>query len=760
MYRPRSPTRHIEGFGRRRVVVVPVEDDVDYLSDVLERFRRDALRRRREFRSIDEVDRGLPLPNEVDLIEFYCKENAKVHHTENYDLLDGKDVSPIYRRGETFYFAIRFKRPVNLMTDKITLQFSFGPKQQIGKGTLIILPVPNNKVFTRDSAHWDACISRQERAILTLQVQIPYTAGVGLWRMKIKSQVAGNEKSVFHECKESIYVLFNPWCKDDPVFLSDSKQRLEYVLNDEGKIFVGSYKQPVGRPWVFGQFADAVLPASVFLLERSGLDYTARGNPVKVVRAISAMVNSNDDRGVLIGNWSGNYDDGTAPWSWTGSSAILEQYLASGGQPVRYGQCWVFSGVCTTVCRALGIPCRSVTNYVSAHDTDDSLTIDKYFDAEGNELSEFNEDSIWNFHVWNDCWMSRSDLPSGYGGWQAIDATPQETSEGAFRAGPASLVAIRRGEINHSYDTPFVFAEVNADIVHWKLDKNNEFGWIKLKTNTYQIGKLVVTKRIGFDDESGHRDMEDISAEYKSKEGSVEERMAVLNAARRGGLTHIYDMPPPGKEDVKFILKDIDKVMIGRPFHVVVEVENNSDEKRTVTSVLSASTVHYTGITARKVKRARGTFTLKPRQKEELGIEVTVDEYLDKLVDYAFLKIYAISTVKETQQTWADEDDFQVEKPTLRIEVEGTPKVHRRFRIRISFTNPLKRRLEDCALTLEGPGLAAPFRIMIPDVEAERNMSHEETLIPIKPGPRKITVIFSSRQLIEVVGSKQVIVQD
>ena len=32
--------------------------------------------------------------------------------------------------------------------------------------------------------------------------------------------------------------------------------------------------------------------------------------------------------------------------------------------------------------------------------------------------------------MWNDCWMARPDLPPGYGGWQAIDATPQETSDG------------------------------------------------------------------------------------------------------------------------------------------------------------------------------------------------------------------------------------------------------------------------------------------------------------------------------------------
>jgi transglutaminase 1 len=42
---------------------------------------------------------------------------------------------------------------------------------------------------------------------------------------------------------------------------------------------------------------------------------------------------------------------------------------------------------------------------------------------------EFGQDSIWNFHVWNDVWMARKDLPEGFGGWQAIDATPQEASE-------------------------------------------------------------------------------------------------------------------------------------------------------------------------------------------------------------------------------------------------------------------------------------------------------------------------------------------
>ena len=89
------------------------------------------------------------------------------------------------------------------------------------------------------------------------------------------------------------------------------------------------------------------------------------------------------------------------------------------------------------MCRALGIPCRSVTNYVSAHDTNQTLTIDYFHDKDGEDINFNNEDdkeyfgsdSIWNFHVWNEVFMARPDLPTGYGGWQVIDATPQEASE-------------------------------------------------------------------------------------------------------------------------------------------------------------------------------------------------------------------------------------------------------------------------------------------------------------------------------------------
>lgn len=72
------------------------------------------------------------------------------------------------------------------------------------------------------------------------------------------------------------------------------------------------------------------------------------GDCVPLFQSINALqVNAPDDNGVLVGNWSGDYEGGTSPLEWTGSVAILEEYYRT-KKPVSYGQCWVFSGLVTT----------------------------------------------------------------------------------------------------------------------------------------------------------------------------------------------------------------------------------------------------------------------------------------------------------------------------------------------------------------------------------------------------------------------------
>ena len=60
----------------------------------------------------------------------------------------------------------------------------------------------------------------------------------------------------------------------------------------------------------------------------------------------------------------------------------------------------MFACICLfySVSRCLGLPCRVITNFGSAHDTDLSCTIDYHFKGEGanaEEMKEYNSDSVW-----------------------------------------------------------------------------------------------------------------------------------------------------------------------------------------------------------------------------------------------------------------------------------------------------------------------------------------------------------------------------
>ncbi|KAG0724712.1 Hemocyte protein-glutamine gamma-glutamyltransferase [Chionoecetes opilio] len=507
-------------------------------------------------------------------------------------------------------------------------------------------------------------------------------------------------------------------------------------------------------------------------MERSGLRQEARGDPIFVSRAISKMVNTNDgDNGVVVGKWSGSYDDGTSPSQWTGSIKILEEYMRSKGS-VKYGQCWVFAGVTTTVCRALGLPSRPVTNLNSAHDTDVSLTIDEYMDAKGDKISSYRPnannpaglgDSIWNYHVWNDVWMDRPDLPPGYGGWQAIDATPQETSDGNFQCGPASHEAVRRGQMQHKYDVPFVLAEVNADVVHWQEDPDAQDGFKKIFSNKNHVGRQLLTKRAGHLDDGGYgdQDREDCTSLYKPPEGTMAERVTLQTAARRSrAARHAFRFPSVALDDVNFSIEDIDRIVIGQDFSVTVKAENVSEKKRTVNIVLKAGSTYYTGAPAKPITEASNKFTLKPKESKTLSLPVPYVKYYTKLVEHAMVKMVAHCRVEETSYAWVGDDCFEVTKPDVLVEALDSVVVGRLFRARFSFTNPLPETLHECVLVVDGPGLTRPKTIPIGDVGPNQEMRKEHRMVPHKAGQFILVATFNSSQLSNLSGSAKITVAE
>lgn len=702
----------------------------------------------------------------VDMVHLYEKENAKAHHTISYELVHLEPATPVLRRGQSFYVALRFNREYVAETDIVRLLFSFGPNPNVLRGTRGINTITNRDNYLTDLEAWGVRLVGVNGVDLTAEVRSPIDSPVGTWQLNVETTIVGSKKQPnTYNYDKDIYLLFNPWMKEDLVFMEDEQLLDEYVLNDVGKIWVGSWGSARGREWVFGQFDACVLKSCELLLERSGIKANSRGDPVQMCRAISRIVNSNDDRGVITGRWDGDYADGTAPAAWTGSVPILEQFLET-GDSVKYGQCWVFAGVVTTVCRALGIPSRVVSNLVSAHDANASLSVDRYYTKNNEELDYDpnnleGEDSIWNYHVWNDVWMARPDLPKGYGGWQAIDATPQEPSGGIYQCGPASVEAIKQGVVGYNYDVTFMLASVNADLMRWMEDSESELGFRKIDCNKYHIGRMILTKAPWIFDPNGDRDREEITSIYKAKEGTEVERLTLYRAVRNTELAkRFYSLPSPAKEDVEFDLVDIERVNIGQPFAVVVNMKNKSNQIRTIQAVLSAGSVYYTGIKAHLVKRASGDFVLQPNASEQLRLRVTVDDYLDKLVEYCNMKLYSIATVVETKQTWADEDDFQVLKPSITVKIDGEPVVGKPSIISLRFKNPLKRVLTQCTFNYAGPGLTKNKTLAFRDIEPEEDVYVEHQLIPQKAGAQKIIATFTSKELVDVTGSAAIDVVD
>ncbi|EEC09528.1 hypothetical protein IscW_ISCW019476 [Ixodes scapularis] len=397
------------------------------------------------------------------------------------------------------------------------------PSEENGGRVKLEVPTTRGSFFATDNSPWSICLVLTEKSSITVKVMLPPIAPVGLWRLEVETRLRDSDdpgdRALFN-VKETFYILFNPWNPEDLVYLPDETLIKEYIFEDTGKLYQGNYDYPTGKRWYFGQFTDVVLPTCNYLFELGDVSVQDRACPVKLSRHIAALVDSRDENGVLVGSWSNDYGDGVSPTTWTSSTTILEQYMNTGGAPVKYGQCWVYSGLVTTrtcavsysqhrlvetsqnqvhgtgvtpadpsplretantphavtpwclvsLCRALGIPCRSITNFSSAHDTDGNLLIERFFDENDNPIFGKTEDSIWNFHLWNELWMQRPDLPGGYGGWQVIDATPQTISDGLFRVGPCPVAAVYNGHLEVNYDARFVYAEVNADLISWKRD--------------------------------------------------------------------------------------------------------------------------------------------------------------------------------------------------------------------------------------------------------------------------------------------------
>ncbi|XP_067651179.1 annulin-like [Haliotis asinina] len=723
-------------------------------------------------------------------VDLHYADNAKAHHTDMYACskgTEGKDAELVLRRGQDFKMTITFDRPYDIKKNDIKLMFNLGDDYKPNKGLNACFKVDETGATKYKPKKWGATVVGQKGNSLTLCVFVPATVPIGEWEFAVQTIVDVKDgKNIiwqYNHTADVIDIIFNPWCKEDWVYMEDDVWRTETVLNDNGTQYYGTYKKVGVAAWAYNQFNYGILDAALHLVRKAfGFQATpAMASPVKVSRKIAQIINSPDDDGVLVGNWSGKYSGGVAPSTWVGSEKILLQYMKT-GKPVRYGQCWVFSAVTTAVCRAIGLPCRSVTNFSSAHNTDMSrLSIDIIRRQVGNKTEEVKHDSVWNFHVWNEVYMRRPDLNTDamkYDGWQVIDATPQERSDGVFVCGPAPVVAVKEGLIDVGDDTCFVYAEVNADKVEW-MNSNRLNELVETKRIRNAIGKCISTHQptgkpyvssstgnlMSGDD---RMEREDLTKCYKYDEGSAKEKEIYKAAERKfrlmngddGDATEDGDKPQAGNLDIE--IEEIDDITVGSPFTCKVKVKNTGSKsvRRTCVNLRVLYKTYFDAITGVAAEETVDNVELGAGDCKEFTIDVTREEACKKPEDEFNFEVKADVTCMEDERHNATKDlDFRLRRPDLKLSGPATCSLSDTIKVEASFTNPLSVPLTGCSVSLAGgfePVGITKETMDIRNIGPGKSWSTTLNLCP-KEAPRGATARalcmgFDSKELPDITG--------
>jgi len=726
---------------------------------------------------------------QVENMDFCCSRNAKMHKTSDYELVnDIEQPTPVLRRGQTFFVNINFQdREFNEVRDNVYLNFYFGPNPSVPKRTRVVLPIISGGEFQRGPYQWDARIVQQDGQRVSVEVNVPTSCPVGMWRCLVETSTKEDPASrMQYRSPDDIYIIFNPFDKEDAVYMGNDEQRKEYVMHDCGKIYTGGYRNVRGRPWIFGQFDDCVLPAACVLLEMSGLSHAERGNPAKVTKALTSMIKStrfgnqvgsfdNFACGLIEAKFEEGYCGGNSPNLWTGSVQIIEEFLKRGASPVKYGQCWVMAGLMTSLCRALGLPSRPVTGFVSALDTQDTLTIDRYIDRFGdieeNGPNCDQPDSVWCFHAWCDVWMHRPDQPDEYSGWQATDPCKAFRNYRDRSSGPCPVEALRRGDVGQRDDVDAFYSSLNAYVRYFYEDEESGWGYSPFRQFRYPVGRYVLTKAVGRFDNERDDDYFDLTSDYRDVERPESENFANFNSCRglckempafeyQAAAYNWMEFDPKDSDhrnfDVSFELEAPEKVMIGGVLTIPVVIENVSDETRTIQSNICTRASCYTGNVGPYIKRASTQLNLASGHRETISLTLDPCDYENKVVGMSYVKITVTGFVQETGQSFVDEFDFRFDKPVMKIETTDF-KSGEEGEATFSFVNPLDVALTDCFLTMEISGSVRPRTVRISREVRPREMFQlTHSFVTRMAGERRMVASFTSRQLTDVVGHRPV----
>ncbi|XP_073411350.1 protein-glutamine gamma-glutamyltransferase E-like isoform X1 [Dendrobates tinctorius] len=681
---------------------------------------------------------------QVNSCEWYLSTNRTNHYTDAFD-----NSALILRRCQPFTLTLYLNRPLQ-SGENVMFITETGPSPSEENRTKTVFPLFDNG----HQKSWSSVLTSSYSNALTVAINSPSDAAIGYYILSVSKNTSSTQP-LSPQPIGGFYLLFNPWSQEDDVFLADENERQEYVLNERGVIFMGSDPDILAMTWNYNQFEKSILEICFAILDRSincqkdpVTDVAQRNDPLYVCRVLNATVNSKDENGVLVENWSGFYEDGVSPSRWNGSSAILKNWYLKGYKPVKYGQCWVYGGVLCTVLRCLGIPTRVITNFNSAQDKNGNLYIDIVYDNRGSS-SESVQDLMWNFHVWNEAWFNRKDLDSAYNGWQVMDATPLEKSDGIYCCGPAPRVAIKEGDVNLKYDVAFMFASVNADLQHWiHFDDGTKK---RISNDTKYIGKYISTKAVGSDDRV------DVTNSYKYPEGSSEERQVFEKAVNKLLESPLVELEKKllyfrkrGEQKPKigtmlsgmFSLPQVPS--LGQDIIMILTLHNLTADNIRVIMNMTSSSILYTGKHKYEIWADAKIAPLGPSEEKSIAVPLTYAQYKKYMDEDNLIRMTALCEVEGTDERILVEKDIILVKPPITIKCPNKGVIKSEIKAEVIITNTLSETMDACIILVEGGGLIDGFvQKDLPPLNPGEKTEIIFSITPFKGGSKTLIATFS-----------------
>lgn len=159
-------------------------------------------------------------------MDLCAERNGKLHSTDRYDVMKREVPKLVIRRGQVFKLKLHCNRPYDEKTDALSLILTVADveKASFGNGTLVAIQLNNKSTDLGRSFEWGASKNSISGNILEINIKPAANACVTQWKLDIDSKNLEQNASKTFSLSQPFYVIFNPWCREDQVYLEGEKK--------------------------------------------------------------------------------------------------------------------------------------------------------------------------------------------------------------------------------------------------------------------------------------------------------------------------------------------------------------------------------------------------------------------------------------------------------------------------------------------------------------------------------------------------------